>query len=75
MLSSCMVKNCAEVSGTQMAYFDLHKFYLFNKKVSKLGMSKSILLYICKSFCVSKFGGVSVTSTPAKTGFLGPLQY
>ncbi len=58
-----------------MSYFDLHQFCLFNKTVSKLGIAEwKHLLYISKSFCVSEFGKVEVTSTPAESSFLGPFH-
>jgi hypothetical protein len=50
----------------------MYQFCLFNKTVSKLGkLNESI--YISKSFCVSKFGKVEVTSTPTESSFFKAL--
>jgi hypothetical protein len=36
---------------------------------------KNERIYISKSFCVSKFGKVAVTSTLPETAFSGPMQF
>ncbi len=50
---------------TYMFWYNLQKFCLFNKKVSMLG--------IAKSFCVSEFGKLEVTSTPEESSFFRAL--
>ena len=55
-----------------MSSFDLHQVCLFNKTVSKLGIAEESI-YISKSFCVSEFGKVEVTSTPAESSFFKAL--
>jgi hypothetical protein len=50
----------------------LLQFCLFNKAVSKLGKLNESS-YISKSFCVSEFGKVEVTSTPAESSFFKAL--
>ncbi len=55
-----------------MSCNDLQQFCLFNKKVSKLAYLNESF-YISKSFCVSEFGKVEVTSTPAESSFFRAL--
>ncbi len=55
-----------------MSSFDLYQFCLFNKTLSKLGIAEKSI-YISKSFCVSEFGKVEVTSTPAENSFFKAL--
>ncbi len=57
-----------------MHWYDMHQFFLLNIKVSMIGIANESI-YISKSFCVSEFGKVEVTSTPAgESSFLGPLH-
>ncbi len=57
-----------------MPWYDMYQFCLFNKTVSKIGIGEwKHLLYISKPFCVSEFGTVEVTSTPAESSFFKAL--
>ncbi len=57
-----------------MSYCDLHQFCLFNKTVSKLGIAEWKHPCISKSFRVSEFGKVEITSTPAESSFFRALS-
>jgi hypothetical protein len=57
-----------------MPWYDMYLFCLLNKKVSELGLSEWKLLHTSKSFDVSEFGKVAVTSTPAESSFFMALH-
>ena len=70
MLSSYMVKNCVEVLKRHV-WICISFVYLTKQCRSKALLNESI--YISKSFCVSEFGKVEVTSTPAEISFFKAL--
>ncbi len=57
-----------------MFWYNLQQFCLFTKKVSMLGIAKwKYSIYISKSFYVSEFGKLEVTSTPEESSFFRAL--
>jgi hypothetical protein len=67
MLSCCMVKNCVEVLKRHV-WICISFAYLTNSVEVRMEA-----FTLVKSFCVSEFGKVEVTSTPVESSFFKAL--
>ncbi len=70
MFSSYMVKNCVEVLKRHV-WICISFVYLTKQCQRQAQLDESI--YIGKSFCVSEFGKVEATLTPAEISFFKAL--